>query len=141
MSCKSGSFFFMKIIWIKQIVILILTGLFAINAYSLVNILMNKPEAMTLELPNSGALNLTQPTTNIENKSETVSQNFDYELIGYRAASNGNSSVVVKKNNKEFVVQIGDVLENQYRLTSVDKNKVVFSSSGKNYEIENRVGK
>jgi len=141
MSCKSGSFFFMKIIWIKQIVILILTGLFAINAYSLVNILMNKPEAMTLELPNSGALNLTQPTTNIENKSETVSQNFDYELIGYRAASNGNSSVVVKKNNKEFVVQIGDVLENQYRLTSVDKDKVVFSSSGKNYEIENRVGK
>ena len=131
----------MKIIRIKQIVILILTGLFAINAYSLVNILMNKPEAMTLELPNSGALNLTQPTTNIENKSETVSQNFDYELIGYRAASNGNSSVVVKKNNKEFVVQIGDVLENQYRLTSVDKNKVVFSSSGKNYEIENRVGK
>ena len=131
----------MKIIWIKQIVILMLTGLFAINVYSLVNILMNKPEAMTLELPNSGALNLTQPTTNIENKSETVSQNFDYELIGYRAASNGNSSVVVKKNNKEFVVQIGDVLENQYRLTSVDKNKVVFSSSGKNYEIENRVGK
>ncbi len=118
-----------------------LTGLFAINAYSLVNILMNKPEAMTLELPNSGVFNLTQPTTNIENKSETVSQNFDYELIGYRAASNGNSSVVVKKNNKEFVVQIGDVLENQYRLTSVDKNKVVFSSSGKNYEIENRVGK
>jgi len=141
MSCKSGSFFFMKIIWIKQIVILMLTGLFAINVYSLVNILMNKPEAMTLELPNSGALNLTQPTTNIENKSETVSQNFDYELIGYRAASNGNSSVVVKKNNKEFVVQIGDVLENQYRLTSVDKDKVVFSSSGKNYEIENRVGK
>lgn len=131
----------MKIIRIKQIVILILTGLFAINTYSLVNILMNKPEAMTLELPNSGALNLTQPTTNIENKSETVSQNFDYELIGYRAASNGNSSVVVKKNNKEFVVQIGDVLENQYRLTSVDKDKVVFSSSGKNYEIENRVGK
>ena len=131
----------MKIIRIKQIVILMLTGLFAINAYSLVNILMNKPEAMTLELPNSGALNLIQPTTNIENKSETVSQNFDYELIGYRAASNGNSSVVVKKNNKEFVVQIGDVLENQYRLTSVDKDKVVFSSSGKNYEIENRVGK
>jgi type II secretory pathway component PulC len=131
----------MKIIRIKQIVILMLTGLFAINAYSLVNILMNKPETMTLELPNSGALNLTQPTTNIENKSETVSQNFDYELIGYRAASNGNSSVVVRKNNKEFVVQIGDVLESQYRLTSVDKDKVVFSSSGKNYEIENRVGK
>ena len=131
----------MKIIRIKQIVILMLTGLFAINTYSLVNILMNKPEAMTLELPNSGVFNLTQPTTNIENKSETVSQNFDYELIGYRAASNGNSSVVVKKNNKEFVVQIGDVLENQYRLTSVDKDKVVFSSSGKNYEIENRVGK
>ena len=118
-----------------------LTGLFAINAYSLVNILMNKPEIMTLELPNSGALNLTEPMTNVENKSETVSQNFDYELIGYRAASNGNSSVVVKKNNKEFVVQIGDVLENQYRLTSVDKDKVVFSSSGRNYEIENRVGK
>jgi hypothetical protein len=131
----------MKIIWIKQIVILMLTGLFAINAYSLVNILMNKPEIMTLELPNSGALNLTEPMTNVENKSETVSQNFDYELIGYRAASNGNSSVVVKKNNKEFVVQIGDVLENQYRLTSVDKDKVVFSSSGRNYEIENRVGK
>lgn len=131
----------MKIIWIKQIVILMLTGLFAINAYSLVNILMNKPEIMTLELPNSGALNLTEPMTNVENKSETVSQNFDYELIGYRAASNGNSSVVVRKNNKEFVVQIGDVLENQYRLTSVDKDKVVFSSSGRNYEIENRVGK
>ena len=52
---------------------------------------------------------------------------FEYELIGYRVDINGNnSSVVVKKSNEEFVVQVGDLLENKYKLLSVTEKKVIF---------------
>ena len=67
---------------------------------------------------------------------------FDYELIGYRVDTMGNnSSVVVKKDNQEFVVQVGELLENKYKLLSVTEKKVIFDYSGKIFEVENLVGK
>ena len=64
---------------------------------------------------------------------------FDYELIGYRAGSN-NSSVILKKGNKEYVVAKGEKLEGVYELIEVSKDEVVFRKDEKLYRIENLVG-
>ncbi len=64
---------------------------------------------------------------------------FDYELIGYRAGSN-NSSVILKKGNKEYLVAKGEKLEGVYELIEVSKDEVVFRKDEKLYKIENLVG-
>ena len=63
---------------------------------------------------------------------------FDYKLIGYRAGSN-NSSVILKKGNKEYVVSKGEKLEGVYELIEVSKDEVVFRKDKKLYKIENRL--
>ena len=44
------------------------------------------------------------------------------------------------KNNKEYVVQEGEILDNQYTLKTVNKDKITFTSSGRVFEIKNTVG-
>ena len=52
-----------------------------------------------------------------------------------------NSSVILKKGSKEFVLYEGDILENTYELVSVSPDEIVLSASGKLYKLENKVGK
>ena len=71
----------------------------------------------------------------LENKSSKLSSSgFDYEVVGYRASDN-RASVIVKKNNETFVVQQGDLLENRYKLVSVDANFAIFDENGKQYQL------
>ena len=65
---------------------------------------------------------------------------FDYELIGYRSG-NMDSSVILKKGNKEYVVAKGDKIDGTYELIEVNKDEVIFSNNGNIYKIENLVGK
>ena len=67
-------------------------------------------------------------------------EDFEYEIIGYRASSGKRSSVIVMKNNKEYVVQEGEILDNQFTLKTVNKDKITFTSSGRVFEIKNTVG-
>ena len=126
----------------KKITFSIFSILVLVLLFSLAKIIMNYPKIDPIEL---GKINGTVET-------ETQPQNYnddlvndaisDYELIGYRVDTVGNdSSVIVKKNNEEHVVQVGDLLENKYKLLSVSKKEVIFSYSGKIYELENLVGK
>ena len=64
---------------------------------------------------------------------------FDYLLIGYRSGKN-DSSVILKKGNKEYVVAKGEKLEGTYELIEVTKDEVIFRNKEKLYRIENRVG-
>jgi len=64
---------------------------------------------------------------------------FDYQLIGYRSGKN-DSSVILKKGNKEYVVAKGEKLEGTYELIEVTKDEVIFRNKEKLYRIENRVG-
>ena len=132
----------MDIIKTKKITFSIFSILVLALLFSLVKTIMNYPKIDPIEL---GKINGTVET-------ETQPQNYnddlvndaisDYELIGYRVDTVGtDSSVIVKKNNEEHVVQVGDLLENKYKLLSVSKKEVIFSYSGKIYELENLVGK
>ena len=66
--------------------------------------------------------------------SQSSSGGFDYKLVGYRASDN-RSSVIVEKNNETFVVQQSDLLENRYKLISVDAKFAIFEENGKRYQL------
>ena len=132
----------MDIIKTKKITFAIFSILSLALLFGLAKTIVNYPKISKIEL---GNINGTLETeTQLQNYNDELVNDatFGYELIGYREDTVGdNSSVVVKKNNEEYVVQVGDLLENKYKLLSVSKKKVIFSYSGKIYELENLVGK
>ena len=65
---------------------------------------------------------------------ESSTGGFDYKVIGFRGGNN-RSSVIVKKNNQSFVVQQGSMLENKYKLISVDAEVAIFEYEGRNYQL------
>ena len=101
------------------------------------------------ESPNVQSLNLKEifDITAIQNfeddlGSEAALENpsFDYELVGYRSGSR-DASVILKKNNKQYVVALGENLEGIYKLIKIDQDEIIFRNGEKLYKIENLVGK
>ena len=83
--------------------------------------------------------NIQVPNSQINTSTDS---NFNYKLIGFRLDNMGlNSSVIVKRNNQEFIIQKGELLENKYLLSSITKNNINFSYLGKDYQIENNLTK
>ena len=65
---------------------------------------------------------------------------FNYKLIGIRSG-NEDSSVIVKKGNKEFLVVLGDILEGSFELVEVNQNDALFRKGQKMYRIERQKDK
>jgi len=134
--------FLMDLIKTKKIIFTVLSVLVLALLFTLGKTIVRYPTIEKIEL---GKIESTVETaTQPENYNDDVVNDatFEYELIGYRVDINGNnSSVVVKKSNEEFVVQVGDLLENKYKLLSVTEKKVIFAYSGNFFEVENMVGK
>ena len=72
---------------------------------------------------------------NISIELTTESSDFEYKVIGYRAGTS-RASIIVKRNNQSFVVQQGELLENKYKLVSVDLDSAIFEYMGKKYELK-----
>ena len=66
--------------------------------------------------------------------NEDIEINFNYKLIGIRSGGE-NSSVIVKKANKEYLVVIGQLLEDTFELVEVNQNSAVFRNGQKMYRI------
>ena len=130
----------MKIIHIKQTIISVLIGLLAVNLFISYGIWENRPKLNDLKFPKNQNLIINQTLESNRSAQIQIDEDFGYEIIGYRASSGNGSSVIVKKNNKEYVVQEGEVLDNQYTLKTVNEDKITFTSSGRVYEIKNTVG-
>jgi hypothetical protein len=134
--------FLMDLIKTKKIIFTVLSVLVLALLFTLGKTIMRYPTIEKIELGKIKGTVETETQPQNYNDDLVNDVTFDYQLIGYRDDTVGdNSSVVVKKNNEEYVVQVGDLLENKYKLLSVSKNKVIFSYSGKIYELENMVGK
>ena len=69
-----------------------------------------------------------------------ANEDFNYKLIGIRAGA-VESSVIVKKGNKEYVVPLGEKLEEIYELIEVTQNEAVFRNGKNVYKINNIIGK
>ena len=66
--------------------------------------------------------------------NEEIEINFNYKLIGIRSGGD-NSSVIVKKANKEYLVVIGQLLEDTFELVEVNQNSALFRNGQKMYRI------
>jgi hypothetical protein len=64
-----------------------------------------------------------------QNVTQLSGDEFSYTIVGYRAG-NENSSVVLRKNNVDYVVQQGELIDNTYRLISVSTDEIVIDRAG-----------
>ena len=114
----------------------LITLLGAIAIYYLINlylVLMSQPEDIKnnfSSISNSQSI-LENPRQSLQ---ETVSSSFNYKVIGYRAGDK-RASVIVEKNNQTYVVQQGELLENTYKLESVNSKIAIFTQNGKSYQL------
>ena len=111
------------------------------SAITINNIVIH-PNTSTVDLSRINPTELSSIQVSNSQINTSPDSNFNYELVGFRLDDMGlNSSVIVKRNNQEFVIQKGDLLENKYLLNSVTKKNINFSYLGKNYQIENNLAK
>ena len=114
----------------------LITLLGAAAIYYLINlylVLMSQPENIKNNF--SSISNSQSISENLgQSIQESVSSTFNYKVIGYRA-SDKRASVIVKKNNQTYVVQQGELLENTYKLESVNSKIAIFTQNGKSYQL------
>ena len=101
---------------------------------------INKPNIQDIRFTNLDKIKNNKIDNSNQEIKVTDNADFNYIVIGYRVGDS-NSSVIVKKGSKEFVLYEGDILENTYELTSISQDEIIFKGSGKLYKLENKVGK
>lgn len=101
---------------------------------------INKPNIQDIRFTNLDKIKNNRIDNSNQEIKVTDNADFNYVVIGYRVGDS-NSSVIVKKGSKEFVLYEGDILENTYELTSISQDEIIFKGSGKLYKLENKVGK
>ena len=106
--------------------------------FLIANSYINKPVIEDINIMNLEEINISefinQPDKNIVTTSN-IEIKFEYKLIGIRAGDN-DSSVILKKANKEYLVRIGETLDNNYELVEVLPNTAVFRNGQKIVRIE-----
>ena len=114
----------------------LITMLGAIAIYYLINlylVLMSQPESIK---NNFSSISNSQSISENPGQStqEPLSGGFNYKIVGYRAGDK-RASVIVEKNNQTYVVQQGELLENTYKLESVNSKIAIFTQNGKSYQL------
>jgi len=114
----------------------LITLLGAIAIYYLTNlylVLMSQPENIE---NNFSSISNSQSISQNPGQStqEPLSRGFNYKIVGYRAGEK-RASVIVEKNNQTYVVQQGELLENTYKLESVNSKIAIFTQNGKSYQL------
>jgi len=129
----------MNFIKIKNFFLLILSVPVFILIANLLISFTNQPDIKNLNIPDMTDFSFNTNSVDESSKNIKTTPDFEYQLIGYRSG-NIDSSVILKKGNKEFVVAKGEKLEGVYELVEVTKDEIVFRNQEKLYKIENLVG-
>ena len=131
----------MDFIKIKKIIILVLALPVLLLMGSSISTFINQPDIKDITFPDMTDFSSASAQGSLEDNSKNIQSipSFDYKVIGYRSG-NIDSSVILKKGNKEFVVAKGEKLEGVYELIKVSKDEVIFRNQEKLYKIENLVG-
>jgi hypothetical protein len=127
---------------LKKIFLSILILPAGLLIFSLFLSFLNKPVIDKIE--NLNFNELKNESILIKEKDFLIEENnqveFNYILIGIRSG-NQDSSVIVKKGNKEFLVVLGDILEGSFELIEVNQNDALFRKGQKMYRIERQKDK
>jgi len=127
---------------LKKILLSIIILPAGLLIFSLFQSFLNKPVIDKIE--NLNFNELKNESILIKEKDYLIEENnqveFNYILIGIRSG-NQDSSVIVKKGNKEFLVNLGDLLEGSFELVEVNQNDALFLKGQKMYRIERQKDK
>ena len=129
----------MNFIKIKNFFLLLLSVPVFILIANLLISFINQPNIKNLNIPDMTDFSFNTNSIDESSKNIKTTPDFEYQLIGYRSG-NMDSSVILKKGNKEFVVAKGEKLEGVYELVEVTKDEIIFRNQEKLYKIENLVG-
>ena len=129
-------------ILIKKVFFMLLLIAVVYVLFLLANTFINKPVIKDISTIALDEINITksinQPDNNLTSSNNGI--NFEYKLIGIRAGES-DSSVIVKKANKEYLVKLGDSLDNNFELIEVLPNTAVFRNGNKIYRINKEEAK
>jgi hypothetical protein len=121
-------------IHIKKVLIGLMILFAGYVLYLLILSFISRPDSMNINFSPIQAS--TQFSSRIETNQIKLSSSstFDYKVVGYRAGSS-RASVILKKNNQTFVVQQGTLLENKYKLLSVNSEYATFEDNGSFFQL------
>ena len=116
----------------------ILIGLVALPAgyvlYLLILSFVSRPGEINIDFKSIQGSTQFSSSIDVNQIESTPSSTFDYKVIGFRAGTS-RTSVIVQKNNQTFVVQQGALLENKYKLASVDSEYATFEYNGNLFQL------
>ena len=102
--------------------------------YLLIFSFISRPDSMNINFsPIQGSAQFSSSIKTNQIKLSS-SSTFNYKVVGYRAGSS-RASVILKKNNQTFVVQQGTLLENKYKLLSVNNEYATFEDNGNLFQL------
>ena len=120
--------------FIKKTLIGLVSILAGYVLYLLILSFVSRPDEMNIDFsPIEGSAQLSS-SIEVSQLESSPSSNFDYKVVGFRASSS-RASVIVKRNNQTFVVQQGALLENKYKLASVDSEYATFEYNGNIFQL------
>ena len=129
-------------ILIKKVFFMLLLIAVVYVLFLLANTFINKPVIKDIGMIDLDELNITKSINQPDNNLTTANNgiNFEYKLIVIRAGES-DSSVIVKKANKEYLVTLGDSIDNNFELIEVLPNTAVFRNGNKIYRINKEEAK
>ena len=120
--------------FIKKTLIGLVSILAGYVLYLLILSFVSRPDEMNIDFsPIEGSAQLSS-SIEVSQLESSPSSNFDYKVVGFRASSS-RASVIVKRNNQTFVVQQGALLENKYKLLSVNSEYATFEYNGNIFQL------
>ena len=115
-----------------------LIGLIALFAgyvlYLLILSFFSKPDSMNIDFSPMQGSAQSSSSIEVNQIDSSPSSTFEYKVVGYRASSS-RASVIVERNNQTFVVQQGALLENKYKLLSVNIEYATFEYNGNIFQL------
>ena len=115
-----------------------LIGLIALFAgyvlYLLILSFFSKPDSMNIDFSPMQGSAQSSSSIEVNQRDSSPSSTFEYKVVGYRASSS-RASVIVQRNNQTFVVQRGALLENKYKLLSVNSEYATFEDNGNLFQL------
>ena len=120
--------------FIKKTLIGLVSILAGYVLYLLILSFVSRPDEMNIDFsPIEGSVQLSS-SIEVSQLESSPSSNFDYKVVGFRASSS-RASVIVERNNQTFVVQQGALLENKYKLLSVNIEYATFEYNGNIFQL------
>ena len=115
-----------------------LIGLVALLAgyalYLLILSFVSRPSEINIDFNSIQGSTQFSSSIDVNQIESTPSSTFDYKVVGFRAGSS-RASVIVQKNNQTFVVQQGALLENKYKLATVNSEYATFEYNGNLFQL------